>query len=79
MERQSARVQAAGAYGADTSPGGCAVLYVSGNTDVCVCVCECRVGDIHTKGTQRTSSKPNLFLSCPKTQTQNLDLGIKDF
>ena len=38
MERQSARVQAAGAYGADTSPGGCAVLYVSGNTDVCVCV-----------------------------------------
>lgn len=36
MERQSARVQAAGAYGADTSPGGCAVLYVSGNADVCV-------------------------------------------
>ena len=49
MERQPARVQAAGAYGADTSPRGWAVLYVSGNTDVCVR--ECRVGDIHTKGT----------------------------
>ena len=38
MERQPARVQAAGAYGADTSPRGWAVLYVSGNTDVCVCM-----------------------------------------
>ena len=45
----------------------------------CVCVHECRVGDIHTKGTSRASSKPDLLLSCPETQTQSLDLGIKDF